>query len=272
MAEQTPKVLKLKTLSPPSFQLMPFWPDNIEAWFYYAEADFSEHGVIDTRAQFLAVVKALPREFNRYVTPSMFTSDVSEPYEILKRSILKRGDLTDRQRLDQLFNNIDLQHGSATDMLQRMREVIGLRTFDEGLFKQLFLSKLPQQVQAVLVSFQNNALDELAASADRILEITKSSTSEVFSVKEKPHATQNDITELCHTLTRYLNLRNDRSRSRSPRRSISRKRSVSRPRETDNPDWCWYHNQYGKSSRNCRKPCNFPNTKTTDSKNNSGNF
>ncbi|VDP06276.1 unnamed protein product, partial [Schistosoma margrebowiei] len=208
---------------------MPFWPDNIEAWFCYAEADFSEHGVIDTRAQFLAVVKALPHEFIRYVTPSMFTSDVSEPYETLKRSILKRGDLTDRQRLDQLFNNIDLQHGSATDMLQRMREMIGLGTFEEGLFKQLFLSKLPQQVQAVLVSFQNNALDKLAASADRILEITKSCTTEVFSVKEKPHTTQNDITELCHTLTHYLHLRNDRNRSHSPRRSISRKRSVSRP-------------------------------------------
>ncbi|VDP39957.1 unnamed protein product [Schistosoma curassoni] len=142
----------------------------------------------------------------------MFTSDVSEPYETLKRSILKRGDLTDRQRLDQLLNNIDLQHGSATDMLQRMREVIGPRTFEEGLLKQIFLSKLPQQVQAVLVSFQNNALDELAASADRILEITKS-TTEVFSVKEKPHTTQNDITELCHTLTRYLNLCNDRNRN-----------------------------------------------------------
>ncbi|CAH8462341.1 unnamed protein product [Schistosoma margrebowiei] len=201
----------------------------------------------------------------------MFTGDVSEPYEILKRSILKRGDLTDRQRLDQLFNNIDLQHGSATDMLQRMREVIDLRTFDEGLFKQLFFSKLPQQMQAVLVSFQNNALDKLAASTDRILEITKS-TTEVFSIKEKPHTTQNDITELCHTLTRYLNLRNDRNRSHNPRRSSSRRRSVSRPRETDNPDWCWYHNQYGKSSRNCIKPCNFPNTKPTDSKNNSGNF
>ncbi|VDO52778.1 unnamed protein product [Schistosoma margrebowiei] len=201
---------------------MPFWPDNIGAWFCYAEADFSEHGVNDTRAQFLAVVKSLPREFNRYVIPSMFTSDVSEPYEILKRSILKR-ELTDRQRLDQIFNYIDLRHGSATDMLQRMREVIGLRNFDEGLFKQLFLSKLPQQVQTVLVSFQNNALDELAASADRILETTKSSTTEVFSVKEKPQTTQNDITELCHTLTRYLNLRNDRNRSHSPRRSTSRR-------------------------------------------------
>ncbi|VDP89352.1 unnamed protein product, partial [Schistosoma mattheei] len=151
----------------------------------------------------------------------MFTSDVSEPYETLKRSIPKRGDLTDRQRLDQLFNNIDLQHGSATDMLQRIREVIGPRTFDEGLFKQLFLSKLPQQVQAVLVSLQNNALDELAASADRILETTKPSTAEVFSVKEKPQTTQNDITDLCHTLTRYLSLRTDRKRSRTPRRSIT---------------------------------------------------
>ncbi|VDP58909.1 unnamed protein product [Schistosoma mattheei] len=134
----------------------------------------------------------------------MFTSDVFEPYETLKRSILKRGDLTYRKSLDQLFNNIDLQHGSATDVLQRIRGVIGLRTFDEGILKQLFMSKLPQQVQTVLVSFQNNALDELAASADRILEITKSSNTEVFSVKEKPQTTQNNITELCHTLTRYL--------------------------------------------------------------------
>ncbi|VDP23705.1 unnamed protein product [Schistosoma margrebowiei] len=68
-------------------------------------------------------------------------------------------------------------------MLQKSGEVIGQRTFYDGLFEQLFLSKPPQQVQAVLVSFHNNALEELAASVDRILEITKSST-EVFSVKK----------------------------------------------------------------------------------------
>ncbi|VDP41615.1 unnamed protein product [Schistosoma mattheei] len=142
----------------------------------------------------------------------MFTSDVAGTYETLKRSILRRWGLADRQRLDQLLYSIDLQHGSAMDMLQRMREVIGQRTCDDGLFKQRFLSKLPQQVQAVLISFHNNALDELAASADRILEIKKSNT-EVISVKEKPQSSQNDITDLCHTLTRYLNFRNDRKRS-----------------------------------------------------------
>ncbi|VDP76083.1 unnamed protein product [Schistosoma curassoni] len=140
----------------------------------------------------------------------MFTSDVSEPEETLKCSILKRRGLTVRQRLDQLLNNIDLQHGSVTDMLQRMREVIDQRIFDDGLFKQILLSKIPQQVQAVVVAFHNNALDKLAASADRILETTKSSSTEYFSVKEKPQTTQNDITELRHKLTRYLEFRNDR--------------------------------------------------------------
>ncbi|VDP28589.1 unnamed protein product [Schistosoma margrebowiei] len=82
----------------------------------------------------------------------------------------------------------------------------------------------------------------MAASAIRSLEITKSSNAEVFSVKEKPQTTQNDITELRHTLKLYLRFRNNRKWSHTLRRSTSRKRSVTRPRETDNPDWCWYHN------------------------------
>ncbi|VDP01695.1 unnamed protein product [Schistosoma mattheei] len=168
------------------------------------------YGVNDTRVKLLTLVKALPREFNRYVAPSIFTSVFSEHYKTLKRYIYKRGDLIDRQSLDQILNNIRLQHGSATDILQRMRKIIGQKPFNSGLFKQLSLSKLPEQVQPVLFSFQNNALDELAASADRILEITKSNV-EVFSLKEKPLTTQNDVTELCHTLTRYLKFRSDLS-------------------------------------------------------------
>lgn len=70
--------------SKPSFQLMPLWPDNIEACFCYAEAYFHKHCVTDSRAQLLAVVKALPRNFNRYARPIKFTGDVSEHYETEK--------------------------------------------------------------------------------------------------------------------------------------------------------------------------------------------
>lgn len=160
---------------------MPFWPDNINAVFCYAEAGFYEHGVNDARAQLLAVVKALLRESYRYVTLSVFTSDVSEPYETLKRSILWRIDLIDRQgwanSLIMSTCNTVLQQTCCYEW-----EVICHTTFDDGLFKELFLSRLLQPVQAVLKSFQNNAVDELDASANRILETTKSN-DEVFSKK-----------------------------------------------------------------------------------------
>ncbi|VDO74263.1 unnamed protein product [Schistosoma margrebowiei] len=138
---------------------MPFWPDNIEAWFCYAEADFHKHGVKDTRAHFLAVVKALPWEFNRFVTPSMFTSDVSEDYETLKFSILKRVDLTDRQRLDQLFNNIDLQHNFATDRLQRCSEV--------DLCSQKFVNRKELMNDIMMYLKSNTSLS--IRDADRVL-------------------------------------------------------------------------------------------------------
>ncbi|VDP63647.1 unnamed protein product [Schistosoma curassoni] len=107
---------------------MPLWSDDMKARLFDAEADFGEHGVTDPRAQFLPVTKALPRDFNRCVTPNKLTSGVSEFYETLKNAILKRGNLTERQMLDQPFHNIELQRNSATYMPLRIREVIDQRT------------------------------------------------------------------------------------------------------------------------------------------------
>lgn len=67
---------------------------------YISLVHFDKSGEPDSRAQFLAV-KVLFRELNRYVTPRIFTSYVSEPYENLRMAILKRQVLTDRQSLDQ---------------------------------------------------------------------------------------------------------------------------------------------------------------------------
>lgn len=103
----------------------------------------------NARAQILEVVKALLREFNSYVKPSMFTSDVPEPYEALKR-----GDITDRQRLVQLLNNNDLLRISATDILLGRREVIGQGTFDDGIFRQFSCPKYPNRCKLWLVAFK----------------------------------------------------------------------------------------------------------------------
>lgn len=126
MTVQTPKLLKLKHLTPPTIQSTRFRPENMEAWFCYSEADFHENGMTSPGAQSLTAVKTLPHDFDRYVTLIMFTSDVSGSYETSKEAFLKLEDLIGRPRSGQMFYNIEMRHGSAADMSSRMREVIWL--------------------------------------------------------------------------------------------------------------------------------------------------
>ncbi|CAH8871121.1 unnamed protein product [Trichobilharzia szidati] len=257
MSDPSPKVIQIRSTAK-TIQLVPFWPDNAETWFQIAESDFCEHGITDQRSQFLAVIHALPREFSRCVTLQM---SVSNSYELLKASILKKNVLTDRQRLDELFRNIELGDQSAVSMLARMKEIIGQSQFDEGLFRELFLSKLPQSVQTVLVTLQGVLIDDLAVSADRILEITKRPVTEVYSVTEQTSKKDSAMIELINSVQQMLRSNKPGNssyrRSKSPQRQNARGRSKSNTRSVKNPDWCWYHNTYGKEAKCCRKPCDF---------------
>lgn len=57
----------------------------------------------------------------------------------LNHSKLKCGNLTDRQGLGQLFHNIELQHGPATEMFLRIRKVVGRQTFDSDGLRELLM-------------------------------------------------------------------------------------------------------------------------------------
>lgn len=61
-------------------------------------------------------------------------------------------------------------------------------------------------MQAVLVSFQNNAVDKLVTCAVRILKITGTTGIEVYSVEENSQMTQNDFTDLYHLPSSYSSI------------------------------------------------------------------
>ena len=52
--------------------------------------------MIDPHAQFLAILRVLTRDFNRYVTLDMFTNGVYGSYDTFKKNIPNGEDLTDR--------------------------------------------------------------------------------------------------------------------------------------------------------------------------------
>ncbi|CAH8611076.1 unnamed protein product [Heterobilharzia americana] len=192
----------------------------------------------------------------------MFTPEVSDPYAFLKTALLKKSGLTDRQRLDELLRNIELGSHSPTEVLTRIREVIGARTFDDGLFRELFLSQLPQPVRTVLVTLQSVPLHDLAASADKILEVSSRPVSDVYSVCDNSESQDLEVTKLCNSVKQLLRSRSPSSR-RTPQKRVLVHRSKSRgspktkPNRVESPEWCWFHNTYGDEARKCWKACSF---------------
>lgn len=143
-----------------------------------------------------------------------------------------------------------------------MWEAISHRNFDKGLFRELFLSKLLQSMQAVLATFQG-ANDGLPASADRISEISRKPVLDICTLNAEPSTSNSEIIELCNTLRQSLSLESSRTSSK-PRRNSSRDSTVrncpgSKPRPSSNPHWYWYHSTYDQAAVRCGKPCSFSN-------------
>lgn len=72
-------------------------------------------------------------------------------------------------------------------------------------------------MQAVHVTFQNSTANELTASDNRIRQIARTSSADVYSVNQEHHAIRNDIANLCNNLTLYIQIHYSRRRYKPPK-------------------------------------------------------
>ncbi|BHF68305.1 hypothetical protein SprV_0301133900 [Sparganum proliferum] len=74
------------------------------------------------------------------------------PYSALKAEILRLNAVSDRQRYHQLIKEESLGDRKPSELLRRMRSLIGDMQVDEKLVKEMFLERLPADVQTILAS------------------------------------------------------------------------------------------------------------------------
>jgi hypothetical protein len=246
-------------------QLTQVWTTNIQSWFIYAENEFDALGIQEQRLKFQITLRSLTRELFDEVTPLMMDHKTTDPYDLLKEALLKRLALSDKQRADELFRDIELGDQKPTQLLRRMRQLLNGQQLDERLLKQLFLQKLPKQAQTALAACRSVSLDELAETADAVIEAYSTSVSCVTTNPIASTSGYVSMEEFSKLFKEVLHIREElkdsRNRNRhNSRRTPSRHRSFSRSRSrsrTRNTDFCWYHEQYGPAARNCRPPCSF---------------
>lgn len=85
---------------------------------------------------------------------------------------MKRTSVSEQRRLRQLLSDVELGDRKPSQLLRRMRQLLGSRKFDEALLRQLFLQRLPTHVQSILAASKDSVtLEDLAELADCILDI-----------------------------------------------------------------------------------------------------
>ncbi|BHF70800.1 hypothetical protein SprV_0301385300 [Sparganum proliferum] len=96
---------------------------------------------------------------------------IHAPYSALKAEILRLNAVSDRQRYHQLIKEESLGDRKPSELLRRMRTLLGDMQVDEKLVKAMLLERLPADVQTILASgSQDLTLSHLAEMADRMIE------------------------------------------------------------------------------------------------------
>ena len=238
-------------ISTVSVKLPPFWCSDPPLWFAQVEAQFLLRGISAQKTKFDHVVASLAPEVATEVRDLILNPPDAQPYDELRKQLIRRTSLSERRRLQQLLSSRDLGDLTPTRLLRKLQQLRGgvAQDGDDPLFRELFLERLPANIRVALAALDDGiSLEELAERAERMTEADSipRSVSMVASSPEggtelEIHRLWADIAELKKNLasaSREKLDKQEQSNGRDPAHQL-----------------CWYHYRFGKAARKCKPPC-----------------
>ena len=249
-----------------SLKLPPFWPTDPVVWFAQVEAQFVTRNITAQPTKYAYIISALPPDIAQEIRDILINPPTTNQYDTLKRELIQRTTASEQKRLHQLLSTEELGDRKPSQVLRKMRQLLGDQQLDEGILRQLFMQRLPMNVQLILAPTAGTLpVDQVATMADKILEVpTPASISAInpLAPSSTSHSTEvadlrcqvNQLTSQVESLVSQLQLQSHaRGRSKS-RSSFSPRNSYPAAQP---PQYCWYHRRYGNRARNCTQPCSF---------------
>jgi hypothetical protein len=220
-----------------SLKLPSFWSAQPKIWFQQAEAQFAIRGIVAQQTKYFYVVGALDQEIAGRLIDFLETPPTEDQYTAIKTRLLEIFGLRRRDCAAKL-----LHMDSLGDRLPSvlMDDMLGLLDGHQPclLFEQLFLERLPPMLRLQLSDADFADPRKVAQRADALWQV---------------HINSNNIA----TCGRQAEEQALMCKVAAPRRPAWR--PLSAPAQvSDNPDWCFFHNNFGDKARKCREPCSFP--------------
>jgi hypothetical protein len=148
-------------------KLPPFWTANPRAWFTSAEGAFRLRNIANVESRFFNCLHALPEATVSLIADLVEADPLPvNPYTELRRRLLAAYQLTDIQRVEQLFNLPPLAAQKPSELLAEMLRLCPRGQENNAFFNCLFLNKLPRELRILLSEADMADKQALGARAD----------------------------------------------------------------------------------------------------------
>lgn len=274
-AAQAPIAPKAPEICRVSVKLPPFWPDKPAVWFAQVEAQFEIAGISADNTMYNYVIGHLDQKLAGEIEDIITRPPaIGERYPKLKEELIRRLSMSEEQRVRQLISDEELGDRRPSQFLRHLRSLSGTALTDQNILRQLWMRRLPQQVQAIIASQPDLSLDKLAELADKVIELT-GPRNQIYSCST-PATSSTVLDNLVHRVEelgrQVASLTTMHHRGRSRDRSANSSRQPNQRSRSGTPSkapkMCWYHKRFAAKATKCVSPCTWNSTPTQE---NSGN-
>jgi hypothetical protein len=153
-------------------KLPPFWTTNPWSCFTSAEGAFRLRDIVDEESRFYNCLHALPETSVSLIVGLVEADPLpanplpANPYTELRHRLLAAHQLTDIQRVEQLFSLPPLAAQKPPELLAEMMRLCPRGQGNNAFFNCLFLNKLPRELRILLSEADMADKQALGARAD----------------------------------------------------------------------------------------------------------
>nr|VZI48326.1 unnamed protein product [Spirometra erinaceieuropaei] len=177
-----------------NFTLPEFWQHAPELYFIRIESAFYFANVTKELAKYHKLVEVLHASVISQVQSLLSNPSADAPYSALNSEILRVISVYDQQRYHQLIKEESLGDRKPSELLRRMRSLLGDMQVEDKFVKEMFLERLPADVQTILSSgYQDLTVSQLAEMANRMIEVQRFQSPSVAQISSSSSSVNENL-------------------------------------------------------------------------------
>ena len=247
-------------------QLPPFWTERPLSWFSRVEARFRLHHVIEEQVKFDLLVTALPQSVAAAVVDVIDRPPLDYPYMVLKHRLLEAHEISDYQKLEQLFKMGPMGGRRPSELLTAMLEFCPKGEETNRFFTHLFLQRLPAELRILLGEDDHWDPRPLAFKADQLWAVNGARAAHIAAVADGQQEPAQVAAIASRQPTRGGKKRSSgRTRPAATSGVAGASQAAVPPANTPmelsqlQSGLCYKHWRFGEAAHSCQAPCSWGN-------------